>query len=56
MDRKDAFIEWIENSPENLKRLNEIFKEMRKSENYSYKRHCMILQYEVLAYGLKHEL
>jgi len=53
------FIDWIEaNEPgENtFKKLNEMFKQMRKSQNYSYKRHCMILQYEVLAYGLKSEL
>jgi len=29
---------------------------MRQSINYSFKRHCMILQYEILAIGLKSEL
>jgi len=33
-----------------------MFFEMRQSNNYSYKRHCMILQYEILAIGLKAQL
>lgn len=33
-----------------------MFMKMRKSHSYSFKRHCMILQYEILALGLKEDL
>ena len=59
LERKDAFIDWIEQNAGNTdthKLLNEMFFKMRKSINYSFKRHCMILQYEIMAIGLKSQL
>lgn len=62
MDRKDNFISWIEKNEDTddgtdtFTRLNKMFKQMRESSNYSFKRHIMILQYEVLALGFEQEL
>jgi hypothetical protein len=49
------FIDWIESNvgdTDTLNKLNLLFRKMRNSKNYSFKRHSMILQYEVLALGM----
>lgn len=54
-DRKDMFINWIESNAgdsDTLNKLNLMFRQMRNSPNYSFKRHTMILQYELLALGM----
>ena len=55
IDKRDAFISWIDNNADNQihERLNKIFREMRQSDKYSFKRHSMKLQYEILSLGLK---
>jgi len=56
MDRKDAFIDWVERNEEVHVKLNEMFREMRASSVYSFKRQSMKLQYEILALGLKSDM
>lgn len=48
-DRRDGFIDWVERNEQIddknfvFDRLNEMFRQMRQSNNYSFKRHVMIL-------------
>lgn len=53
-DRADAFVDWIEKDSDSThEKLNSLFLDMRKSDVYSFKRHSMKLQYEILSIGLK---
>lgn len=62
--RPDAFVEWIDqNTPcgtdsqgvemRTHERLNILFRSMRQDQVYTFKRHSMKLQYEILSLGLK---
>ena len=53
-DRAVAFVDWIETDSDSThEKLNSHFLDMRKSDVYSFKRHSMKLQYEILSIGLK---
>jgi len=52
-DRQDALVSWIESEEANFEQLNQMFRTMRASEVYSFKRLSMKLQFEVLTMGLK---
>ena len=55
-ERPDMFIKWIETSHQEQNThqfLNEMFRGMRNSQVYSFKRLSMKLQFEILTIGLK---
>jgi len=59
LEREDSFVGWIERNPANTdtyENLNQMFKTMRQSEVYSFKRLIMKLQYEILTIGLKNSM
>ena len=54
IERPDSFVDWIEKDSDHTHdQLNNFFMEMRQSDVYSFKRHSMKLQYEILSIGLK---
>ena len=57
LDREDKFIQWIEsnedgNGTHHYELLNQIFYDMRQSQNYAFKRISMKILYEILSIGL----
>lgn len=59
VDKQDAFIDWIEKNngeTQTFQKLNLMFRRMRQSEVYAFKRLSMKLQFDLLQLGLSNSI